>query len=729
MTDDEIPLPPETGGGFFSDSLADNSATQVNTTSGTKADAGEYRVLARKYRPRTFDDLIGQESLVRILRRAFSIGRVAHAFMLTGVRGVGKTTTARIIARALNCTGEDGNGGPTADPCGVCPNCKAILADRHPDVLEMDAASRTGVDDVREIIEASRFRPMQARMKVFVIDEVHMLSRNAFNALLKTLEEPPAQVTFIFATTELRKVPVTVLSRCQRFDLQRVPQDMLAAHFASIAQKEGATLEDGALSLIARAADGSVRDGLSLLDQAIAQGAADTASVADMLGLADRGMVFDLLEAALRGQVAQVLEIAGKAYARGADLGVLLADIMDVLHLLSRIKALPQLREGHELPEIERVRGGEISEHISMAVLGRAWQLLLKGLPEVDMAPNRQQAAEMVLIRLCHASMLPTPDKLIRQLQAAPTSGEGGGEASTGGALPFAPSPGGSRGFQNFTAPNGGGGSSSSPSSSDGTPQARRMGEVSQALSSGGRETINRGGVVLECVPQSELLSSEEVHAQIAQRKQEAATSDTTSSALRLVTEDGERVDDIQAIAESSPQKTGQNEAAAAEAIVPPMPRSWREVVALAKQQREVRLHGVLRLAGHVVVFDPPRLVVRIDDTPANQRRAYKELSAMLERLYPGQWQVEPSTEQGEPSLDEQGAELVAANQARVRENPLVKAILQRFPRAEIGEVTDHSLDDYGLPPEEITPLGEDVPPDWEFAPIDADSIEEDDLD
>lgn len=434
MTDDEIPLPPETGGGFFSDPLADNSATQVNTTSGTKADAGEYRVLARKYRPRTFDDLIGQESLVRILRRAFSIGRVAHAFMLTGVRGVGKTTTARIIARALNCTGEDGNGGPTADPCGVCPNCKAILADRHPDVLEMDAASRTGVDDVREIIEASRFRPMQARMKVFVIDEVHMLSRNAFNALLKTLEEPPAQVTFIFATTELRKVPVTVLSRCQRFDLQRVPQDMLAAHFASIAQKEGATLEDGALSLIARAADGSVRDGLSLLDQAIAQGAADTASVADMLGLADRGMVFDLLEAALRGQVAQVLEIAGKAYARGADLGVLLADIMDVLHLLSRIKALPQLREGHELPEIERVRGGEISEHISMAVLGRAWQLLLKGLPEVDMAPNRQQAAEMVLIRLCHASMLPTPDKLIRQLQAAPTNGEGGGEASTGGA-------------------------------------------------------------------------------------------------------------------------------------------------------------------------------------------------------------------------------------------------------------------------------------------------------
>jgi DNA polymerase-3 subunit gamma/tau len=383
--------------------------------------ATPYRVLARKYRPTTFGDLIGQEAMVRILRNAFAQNRVAHAWMLTGVRGVGKTTTARIIARALNCIGPDGNGGPTADPCGVCPNCVAILADRHPDVVEMDAASRTGVDDMREVIDAARYRPLQARTKVFIIDEVHMLSRNAFNALLKTLEEPPPHVKFIFATTEIRKVPVTVLSRCQRFDLRRVSVAEMTGMFGRIAVQEGVAVASDALDLVARAADGSVRDGLSLLDQAIAQGAGDGvpitgAAVADMLGLADRSAVFDLMEAVMAGQPAAALAITDQAHERGADLGLMLGDLLDLTHTLTRLRTVPGLREGNELPEAERTRGGALADRLSMPVLARTWQMLLKGTAEVEQAPDRRAAAEMVLIRLCYAAELPAPGDLVRRL-------------------------------------------------------------------------------------------------------------------------------------------------------------------------------------------------------------------------------------------------------------------------------------------------------------------------
>ena len=406
------------------------------------AAATPYRVLARKYRPSSFADLIGQEVMVRTLRNAFALGRVAHAFMLTGVRGVGKTTTARIIARAMNCVGADGQGGPTADPCGVCPNCVAILADRHPDVTEMDAASNTGVDDVREIIEATRFRPMQARARVFVIDEVHMLSRNAFNALLKTLEEPPPHVKFVFATTEIRKVPVTVLSRCQRFDLRRVAVGELAAHFARIAAAEAVAVAPDALTLIARAADGSVRDGLSLLDQAVAQSEpgieVGAALVADMLGVSDRGAVFDLLEAVMAGRPAEALAITGRAHELGADLGVMLADLLDLLHTLTRLKSVPELRHSRDLPEAERTRGAALADRLDMPVIGRAWQMLLKGVAEVEAAPDRRAAGEMVLIRLCYVADLPSPAELVRQLtaQRAPTSPGGGGlrAVGTGGA-------------------------------------------------------------------------------------------------------------------------------------------------------------------------------------------------------------------------------------------------------------------------------------------------------
>ncbi len=359
---------------------------------------------------------------MRTLRNAFSLGRVAHAFMLTGVRGVGKTTTARIIARALNCIGPDGTGGPTADPCGVCANCTAILADRHPDVLEMDAASRTGVDDVREIIEATRFRPMQARAKVFVIDEIHMLSRHAFNALLKTLEEPPAHVKFVFATTDPRKVPITVLSRCQRFDLRRVRVAELSAHFARIAAAEGVAAEPAALDLIARAADGSVRDGLSLLDQAIARAEVGVTApqVADMLGLADGETVFDLLEAVMAGRPAAALEVTERAHERGADLGVMLADLLELLHTITRLKSIPGLRDGPELPEAERTRGAALADRLSVPTLARTWQMLLKGIGEVEAAPDRRAAAEMVLVRLCHVSDLPTPGELVRRLTETP---------------------------------------------------------------------------------------------------------------------------------------------------------------------------------------------------------------------------------------------------------------------------------------------------------------------
>jgi DNA polymerase III subunit gamma/tau len=418
----EAPPPPE-GPGLFGD-----AAEPVH--------AAPYRVLARKYRPASFNDLIGQEAMVRILRNAFAIGRVAHAFMLTGVRGVGKTTTARIIARALNCTGPDGTGGPTADPCGVCPDCVAILADRHPDVVEMDAASRTGVDDVREIIEATRFRPMQARTKVFVIDEVHMLSRNAFNALLKTLEEPPPHVKFVFATTELRKVPITVLSRCQRFDLRRVRIAELVAHFARIATQEAVAVEPAALDLIARAADGSVRDGLSLLDQAIAQadGPVTAAAVIDMLGLADRGMVFDLMEAVMSGQPRQALQLTELAHERGADLGMMLQDLLELTYTITRLKSVAALRDSQELPEAERTRGGALADRLSVPVLARAWQMLLKGVGEVETAPDRRAAAEMVLIRLCHVSELPPPGDLVRRL---------GGGAAQAAAPSLAPAPSG----------------------------------------------------------------------------------------------------------------------------------------------------------------------------------------------------------------------------------------------------------------------------------------------
>ena len=386
-----------------------------------------YRVLARKYRPVDFTTLVGQEAMVRTLRNAIATGRIAHAFMLTGVRGVGKTTTARIIARALNCIGADGKGGPTVDPCGVCANCVAITNDALVDVLEMDAASRTGIDDVRELIEGVRYRPQIARYKVYIIDEVHMLSEKAFNALLKTLEEPPPHVKFIFATTEIRKVPVTVLSRCQRFDLKRVPQDVLVAHFGTIAATEKVEISPEALTLLARAADGSVRDGLSMLDQAIAHGGGviDAAQVRDMLGLADRSRILDLFEKTMRGDAASVVAALSEMHDSGADPVVILQDLLELTHWVTRLKVAPDAAAASA--DSERAQGQAMAGKLAMASLTRAWTLLLKGLQETLSAPSPLRAAEMALIRLCYAAELPSPADAIKALQNGDTPGAGSG--------------------------------------------------------------------------------------------------------------------------------------------------------------------------------------------------------------------------------------------------------------------------------------------------------------
>ena len=385
-----------------------------------------YRVLARTYRPSRFADLIGQEAMVRTLANAIDSGRLAHAFVLTGIRGVGKTTTARIIARALNCVGADGTGGPTPDPCGTCDHCTSIGEDRNVDVIEMDAASRTGVDDIRELIEGVRYRPVSARFKVYIIDEVHMLSRNAFNALLKTLEEPPEHVKFIFATTEIRKVPVTVLSRCQRFDLRRVDGETLFSHLGTIAGQEGVEIAEDALRQIVRAAEGSVRDALSLLDQSIAHAAGgriEGERVRDMLGLADRMQTADLLEALLRGQAAPALGLFDSLHEAGADPVAVLQDLLEFTHWLSRLKAAPEdARAGGAVSDIELERGRTLSAKLSIPALTRCWQILLKGVSETHMAVDPRQAAEMVLIRLAYAADLPTPAEIVRAAESGETA-------------------------------------------------------------------------------------------------------------------------------------------------------------------------------------------------------------------------------------------------------------------------------------------------------------------
>jgi len=428
----------------------DSDDTQGGFDLGGPPEAGKhYRVLARKYRPSRFDDLIGQDAMVRTVSNAFETGRIPQAWILTGVRGVGKTTTARILARALNYELPDGSvKGPTIHMPVVGVHCQAIMESRHMDVLEMDAASHTGVDDVRQINDSVRYAPASARYKVYIIDEVHMLSTAAFNAFLKTLEEPPEHAKFVFATTEIRKVPVTVLSRCQRFDLRRVEADVLMAHLASIAKREDAKVEPEALGIIARAAEGSVRDSLSLFDQAIAHAAGPVRAdaVRQMLGLADRTRVIDLFDSLVRGDIAGAFKEFRDQYDTGADPIVVLSDLAEFVNFVTRVKIVPATADNVAFGETERRRGLDFAAKLSMRVLSRIWQMLLKGITEAQAAARPAAAAEMVLVRIAYVADMPTPDEAIKMLEqnggALPTMAGNGARSAPGpGTSPMQPAP------------------------------------------------------------------------------------------------------------------------------------------------------------------------------------------------------------------------------------------------------------------------------------------------
>jgi DNA polymerase III subunit gamma/tau len=581
----------------------------VSNTAGSS-----YRVLARKYRPSTFADLIGQDAMVRTISNAFESGRIPQAWVLTGVRGVGKTTTARILARALNYELPDGSvTGPTISMPVLGVHCQAIMESRHLDVIEMDAASHNGVEDVRAINEAIRYAPVSARYKVYILDEVHMLSGAAFNALLKTLEEPPAHAKFVFATTEIRKVPITVLSRCQRFDLRRVDAALLVKHLQGIAEMEAITAEPEALGLIARAAEGSVRDALSLLDQAIAHAAGPVRAedVRQMLGLADRTKIIDLFEALMRADLPRALAEVREQYDAGADPAMVLGDLAEFTHFVTRVKIVPALADDVSLTEAERTRGRAFAAKLSMRVLARTWQMLLKGLEEVAAAGRPLAAAEMVLVRIAYAADLPTPDEVIRSL----------GESARG---------------------NGAGASSGGQASARADITARTE----------ARSEMPRGG------PRA-------------------------------------------ALAAAPVEMTAPEPLARGEETAPPVRAlaSFEELVALAAEKRDIGIKSALERDVRLVRFEDGRLEFSLE--PSAQKSLTGELSKKLADWTGRRWMVIVSAEQGQPSLYAQAQMRKAELKDGVRADPLVQAVLSRFPGAEIVDVRA-AADASGGAPEEL---------------------------
>ena len=563
---------------------------------------GSYRVLARKYRPATFDKLIGQDAMVRTVSNAVATGRIPQAWILTGVRGVGKTTTARILARALNYELADGSiTGPTVDMPRLGVHCQAIMESRHLDVIEMDAASHNGVEDVRQINDAIRYAPVSARYKVYILDEVHMLSPQAFNALLKTLEEPPPHAKFIFATTEIRKVPITILSRCQRFDLRRVDAGALVKHLAAIAARENIEAETEALALIARAAEGSVRDSLSLFDQAIAHAAGPVRveHVRQMLGLADRARVIDLFEQIMRGDVASALAELRAQYDTGADPAVVLTDLAEFTHFVTRMKVVPAVGDDPALIEVERTRGRMLAERLSMRVLSRSWQMLLKGIAEVENAGRPLAAAEMVLVRIAYAADLPTPDEVIRALDGK----QGDGRAQADVAAPAAPP----ASVQPIVSPDAG------------SPDQRTRAAVPAAGEAAAR-------------PNSPAL----------------ATGDERKS-------------------------------------VPVIIQGFEDLIALAAGHRDLAIKLALERDVRLVRCDDGSLEIRLEKTAAGT--LVNELTRKLSQWTNRPWNVIVSAEEGQPTVKWQQDARKAELKTGVRADPLVQAVLTRFPGAEIVDV------------------------------------------
>lgn len=604
--------------------MSDPDTRQTAMSDPSEGPAGSYRVLARKYRPATFDDLIGQDAMVRTISNAFESGRIPQAWILTGVRGVGKTTTARILARALNYELPDGTvAAPTIAMPQLGLHCQAIMESRHIDVLEMDAASHTSVENIRQLLDGVRYAPAQARYKVYILDEVHMLSDKAFNALLKTLEEPPPHAKFIFATTEIRKVPITVLSRCQRFDLRRIESDVLVRHLASIAKKEGIVAEPEALALITRAAEGSVRDALSLFDQAIAHAAGDVRAedVRQMLGLADRTRVVDLFEALLRGDVAAALKELRDQYDAGADPTVVLTDLADFTHFVTRVKLVPAVADDLSLSEAERVRGRDFAASLSMRVLSRTWQMLLKGLGEVQTAGRPIAAAEMVLVRIGYAADLPTPDEVIRTLgeegAVLRPQGQGGGVAAAMPSAPAAP---------RVEAPRG-------------APRAA----LSTAVSSIAR--------LAEAAPQAHIGSA------------------------------------------AQPQSDGV-------AI-----SRFEDLVALAVEKRDLQVKTALERDVRLVRCENGRLEIALE--PSAAKTLVNDLSRKISAWTGQQWVIVLSREQGAPTLRAQAEARETELKRGVRADPLVQAVLEKFPGAEIVGVRSRETD--VLPGEDIEISEEDV--------------------